>query len=77
MEITQSKIDQPKNESENESQTNTLLDYQLTRERYRKNRFSTTRINNDEFVNLYSELEYVNFEPTTFEEAINGKESKL
>lgn len=72
MEITQSKIDQPKNEYENESWTNTLSDYQLTTERARKNRFSTTRINTDEFVNLYSGLE-----STTFEEAINGKESKL
>lgn len=64
---------QDKSENENESQITTLDNYQLTRDR--RDRFPFSRIDTDEFV-TYSKLEFVNFEPMTFEEAINCKESK-
>lgn len=47
--------------------TNTLSIYQLTRDRARRNRLSSTRINTNKFITFYSELESVNSEPTTFD----------
>lgn len=79
METTLSEIDQTRVESENEiqSQNPTIAYYQLTIDKGRRNRSSYTRISNDEFVILYSTLESVNSELTTFEEVVYQKESKL
>lgn len=78
MQTTQPKLDHDKIESDNEEfQNPSLADYQLTRDGNRKKRFSSTRISNDDFMSLYSTLNSLNSEPTTFEEVVNCIEANL
>lgn len=64
-------------EFETESNDSSLTDYQLTRDRDRRNRIPSTRYNNDEFVTLFSVLNSLNSEPATFEEVVTCSDFKL
>lgn len=64
-------------ESEPEPSEPALRNYQLTRDRERREIRPSTRFSNDDFVTLFSALDSVNSEPVSFNDAINCSDSDL
>ncbi|KAL2518980.1 cysteine-rich RLK (RECEPTOR-like protein kinase) 8 [Abeliophyllum distichum] len=65
------------NENQNQENSNDLSDYQLVRDRERRIRHPSSRVNNEDFVTFFTALDLICSEPNSYEEAVTGKNSKF
>ncbi|KAL2498363.1 Retrovirus-related Pol polyprotein from transposon TNT 1-94 [Abeliophyllum distichum] len=80
VETTELDLDQAEEnveENKDQEETQALSDYQLARDRVKRTRFPSSRINNEDFVTYFSDLDIISTKPNSYEEVMNGKNSKL
>ncbi|KAL2497315.1 hypothetical protein Adt_22865 [Abeliophyllum distichum] len=80
VETVQPDLDQAEDntdENQNQDVSNDLSDYQLVRDRERRIRQPSSRINNEDFVTFFTALDLICSKPNSYEEAVTGKKLKF